>query len=268
MKDTVCERFAPVVRAAAQFVETCNGEFNFGGQGLSFIHAAFTELLECRFTLQHSYACSYIRFKSNSGTTREQLSRSLRSEKHAVERSQAELETMTEQLSDVVARSHLRATQAQILFLTAATAEKRKEFSNLMVTILAKEQKRIRKEEADTKRAFRTNWKRNPRRENTDLSLEDLDELILSYDGGSALPGSIGSSDNAIGDESSKEEIEAAIRASLARFMINTGELDVLNVDSDDGEDAKDTRGEWSCCACTYINCQGFRCAMCGTTRQ
>lgn len=268
MRDTVCERLAPVVKAAAKFTETLHGEFNFGERGLSFVHAAFTELLECRSALQHSYAFSYIRFKIKTAS-RDKLPSALRSEKHAVERCQAELERMTEQLSDVVARSHLRATQTQILFLTAATAEKRKEFSNLMVTILAKEKKRMEKEGAYSGTFLASGKKKNRDRKIT-LPLENLDGPILSDDDGTELPGSTSNnSDNAIDDENSKEEIEAAIRASLARFMANTGELDVLNVESDNGEsDAEHTQGDWSCSACTYVNSQGTRCAMCGTGRQ
>jgi hypothetical protein len=62
-------------------------------------------------------------------------------EKFAFEQIQAELEMMTEQMSNVVARSHLRATQAQITYLTASSAEKRKEFSYLMINFLHEEVK-------------------------------------------------------------------------------------------------------------------------------
>lgn len=263
MRDTVCERLAPVMKAATKFSETYNGEFDFGGHGLSFVHAAFTELLECRSTMQHSYAYSYIRFKTQTGN-RDKLPSSLRSEKHAVERSQASLETMTEQLSDVVARSHLRATQTQILFLTAATAEKRKEFSNLMITILAKEKGRVQKEESNSNGAFLTFNNENAGRMTTP---NDSNVVLSHHDDAELHVPRSDNNDHVIGDDSSKEDIETAIRASLAQFLRNTGELDVLDIDNESTEDADDAHSDWSCFACTFVNAQGPRCAMCGTKR-
>jgi Ariadne domain len=64
MQDSVCSRLAPVVEAATTF--DGSPVFNFGGHGLSFVHAAFTELLECRSMLQHSYAFSYFRYPTFS----------------------------------------------------------------------------------------------------------------------------------------------------------------------------------------------------------
>ena len=57
MADTVCVRLAPVAEAAFDF----NGQLNFDfrGEGLLFIHTAFTELLECRSLLQHSNAFAF-----------------------------------------------------------------------------------------------------------------------------------------------------------------------------------------------------------------
>ncbi|GAX11563.1 hypothetical protein FisN_22Lh256 [Fistulifera solaris] len=260
MRDSAIERLAPVVKIASQFVPPYSGDFNFGGQGLSFIHAAFTELLECRATLQHSYAYLYVQFDTKPGV-RGKLSKQLRTEKRAVERIQAELETMTEQLSDVVARSHLRATQMQILFLTSATAEKRKEFSSCMITILAKQLKRSSKDGTQAKSASRDGREGNFIR--NDSANGDKAKLHRRS--------SNGSDDLVVGDGSSREDIEADIRASLARFMKNTGELDVLRIESDNCEDAfddKETQGDWPCLTCTYVNCQGFHCAICGTSRR
>jgi hypothetical protein len=112
MRETVTKRLGPVVQAAMEF-SGCGKEFNFGGRGLSFVHAAFVELLECRSVLQHSYAFSFFRYKSVS-EHRHKLPRGRTAEKMAMEKSQAELEMMTEQISDLVARSHLRATQTQV----------------------------------------------------------------------------------------------------------------------------------------------------------
>ena len=131
MKATACKRLAPVVRSAVEFA----GDNNFGGHGLSFVHAAFAELLECRTVLQHSYAFSYLRYKTPE-QHRTKSRRRILAEKVVYEESQGDLEMVTEQISDVVARSHLRATQTQIRFLTSAAAEKRREFSDLMVNVL------------------------------------------------------------------------------------------------------------------------------------
>ncbi|KAI2500350.1 hypothetical protein MHU86_14093 [Fragilaria crotonensis] len=115
MADTVCMRLAPVVEAAIDF----NGQhdFDFRGKGLSFIHDAFIELLECRSLLQHSYAFAFFDIQLHH-IRRDRFTKSKEREKLGFERLQSELEMLTEQLSDIVARKHLRATQTQIMFLT------------------------------------------------------------------------------------------------------------------------------------------------------
>lgn len=63
---------------------------------------------------------------------------------------------ITEQMSDVLARSHIRASQVQISFLTAGAAEKRVDFSNLMFSILHEERgKDRRRREGDPSRKRR-----------------------------------------------------------------------------------------------------------------
>jgi hypothetical protein len=118
MAETASYRLAPVVEAAIDF----NGHesFDFGGIGLSFIHAAFTELLECRSLLQHSYAFAFFRYPIQYHIRRDRLAKSKEREKLAFEQRQSELEMLTEQASDIVARIHLRATQMQIMFVTKA----------------------------------------------------------------------------------------------------------------------------------------------------
>ena len=103
------------------------------------MHAAFTELLECRNFLRHRYTFAYFRYPTSSSA----ISRIIRSSKdreHLLfEAEQSELKMLTEQMSDIVARSHLRSTQGQIIFLTHAAADKRREMSNLIITILHEE---------------------------------------------------------------------------------------------------------------------------------
>jgi Ariadne domain len=118
MRDAVVERLGPVVEEAKLFIG--DDSFNFEGKGLSFVHSAFTELLECRSMLQHSYAFAFFRYKSLH-PLRYRLVRRVNDEKKVFETVQSELEMLTEQMSNIVARSHLRATQTQIVFLTATT---------------------------------------------------------------------------------------------------------------------------------------------------
>ena len=169
MANTVCSRLAPVVEAAIEF----NGasDFNFGGKGetekklslwtviyrllqdahfflpmsifvgLSFVHAAFTELLECRSFLQHSYAFAFFRYPTLYYIRRNRVVKLRQREKATFERFQNELEMTTEQMSDIVARTHLRATQTQIMYLTSEAAEKRRDFSSFIITVLDDERR-------------------------------------------------------------------------------------------------------------------------------
>ncbi|MGH7974304.1 MAG: hypothetical protein ACREBR_02165, partial [bacterium] len=65
-------------------------------------------------------------------------------EKVSFEALQSELELLTEQMSDIVARSHLRASRSQIIFLTMAAAEKRREATNQAITIHYEERRLLK----------------------------------------------------------------------------------------------------------------------------
>jgi Ariadne domain len=112
MGDTAQRRLAPVVKAAAEL--DGRPDFNFDGEGLSFVYDAFAELLECRSMLQHSYAHSYFRYDLSPIKRSRALKRRM-TEKAAFEQIQAELEMLTEQLSNVVARSRTFNTQASVI---------------------------------------------------------------------------------------------------------------------------------------------------------
>jgi Ariadne domain len=129
MRLSVCERLAPVVRKA---IEYNGGIHMFGGTGLSFVHAAFSELLECRSMLQHSYAFAFFDFQSDALLNR-------RFKKVVFERIQSELELLTEQISGVIARAHIRAAESQIVFLTKITAGKRSEFTHFMMDLFRRD---------------------------------------------------------------------------------------------------------------------------------
>lgn len=264
MSETVFSRLSPVVKAAIEV--TGRYTFNFGDKGLSFVYAAFTELLECRSMLQHSYAFSYFRYQSQH-FRRYKLTKRRISEKLAFEQLQSELEMMTEQMSDVVARSHLRATQSQITFLTASATEKRKEFSNLMIRILVSDR---RDTQQDSMTAVET--VENIRKSRKARTLPSLLERITSgVDTNSSSDGSrtptIAISSHPRPDED--EEMEEAIRASLEEFMTGSNRSPaMIEVDSPEAiADNERLAGDWACAACTYVNISGIRCAMCGTRR-
>lgn len=239
MADSVCTRLEPVVKAAAEF--DGSPEFNFGDKGLSFVHAAFTELLECRSMLKHSYAFSYFRYPSVYQFRRFGQLNSRRREKVTFERLQSELEMLTEQMSDIVARAHLRATQVQITFLTANAAEKREDFSNLIFSILHEE----RKEEISEEKAIASSTPTSSRAR--------LRRRISQSD--NSFGGAMGQNS----DDSSEEE--DGIRTGLSQLLARAMPLDV-----DDNPELPAVR-MWECSACTYMNSSGHRCAMCGTSR-
>jgi hypothetical protein len=258
MSETSCERLAPVVTAAIKFDASPN--FNFGGRGLSFVHSAFIELNECRSLLQHSYVFSYFRYKSVHPRKYRLLKRLLK-EKFAFEQIQAELEMMTEQMSNVVARSHLRATQAQITYLTASSADKRKEFSYLMINFLYEE---VKEAKTDSEAADGGEHEQSFRDRNR-LLLNGASTRITGLATTTRGADTSQSNRQAAGGESDDNEvIEQALRASLEEFMSNTGSRDVLEIDGDNS----DEHGmDWPCSACTYMNNGGSQCAICGTQR-
>ena len=192
-------------------------------------------------------------------------------EKTAFEQMQSELETITEQMSDIVARSHLRATQTQILFLTVGASERRNEFSNLIFTLINEEKKR---KQAGVSRAVR--------------HIAPIASGSAVQHGGHApgtgtlviqgLAGAVRGEGNdevaeRLRQQQAQETVRGALIASLEAFMANTENQPtfVAHVDSetDGNSDADDDEGNrfssWACSACTYMNATGRRCAMCGT---
>jgi hypothetical protein len=266
MGDSVCVRLQPVVSAAVEY--SGDSSFNFGGKGLSFVHAAFVELKECRSMLQHSYAFSFFRYNVVLGQQRyRELKRRL-NEKLAFEQLQSELEVMTEQMSDVVARSRLRATQSQITYLTSAASEKRIEFSNLMINILAEERNERRLElAAGLEKAEQPNDSQSCRRLPGILdSITGLSSGNRSVDSGESSDGHRDTSKGEVlGDDGLIDLLDEALRASLEEFMANNGSQDATHID-DEGIH-EDFGFDWPCSACTYMNCSGRLCAMCGTHR-
>ena len=224
MRLNLCERIAPVVRNAIEY----GGGINiFGGKGISFLHAAFSELLECRSMLQHSYAFAFVYYKSNA------IALQKSNEKVVFERIQSELELLTEQLSDVVARAHIRASETQILFLIKDVSGKRKEFTNFMFDVL--------------------------RTVDIDGSMK-MDPNLTSLPG--HRPTSVRSGDYSSDDED-RGAAAIAIRQSLDTFDAATNRRFRQTMDDDDNE-----LHDWACPGCTYMNAGSVRrCDMCDTRR-
>lgn len=233
MADTVCTRLASVVGAAAEF--DGSPEFNFGGKGLSFVHAAFTELQECRSVLRYSYAFSFFRYPSMHNFRRYAQLNNRRREKVTFERIQSELETLTEQMSDIVARAHLRATQVQISFLTASAAEKREDLSNLIFSILHEESK----ESASKAKAK--------------VKATQPATAMLA---GHSVFGRPRDNDSDTSDDAPMTS--ADLNEILARMMPMGYET----------EQPPPPVSMWECTACTYMNGRDRHCAMCGTLRR
>jgi len=242
MAQTAYMRLAPVVEAAIDF--NCDEKFDFGGKGLSFVHNAFSELLECRSLLQHSYAFAFFRYPTTHNMRRSQEKLKER-EKREFEQVQSELEMLTEQLSDIVARKHLRATQTQIMFLTAHTCQKRIHLSDSMLTILQEHRKQIKEEAKQDKK------KEKPGIDNNDIF--------------SALFGPRYSFQHRDFDRLNGEiPLMRTIETEDDDLFFRTSRLEhndmMMIFDGDD-----DVPASWACPRCTFQNHSRVnRCGLCG----
>jgi len=253
--------------------------------GLSFVHSAFKELLECRSILRYSYAYSFFKFESLAFKRRRPGKRAW-NDLSAFEQLQSELETITEQMSDIVARSHLRANETQILFLTVSAAERRNDFSHLIMSLLKGE--KCQQNDFETKMseslytapvpATVTRTGNDGLRDAATGVGNDVQLLVREESAGGGRE-----------DLPLTRPVREALTASLEAFMANTDEepsfVSQVNPDSecDEGEDADgnenctndnndddDTEAfedniSWACAVCTYVNTGGRHCAMCGT---
>jgi len=286
MADTACSRLAPVIEAAIEF--SGFSDFNFGGKGLAFVHSAFAELLQCRSLLQHSYAFAFTRYPSASTFRNNREYKAREREKGTFEQLQSELETLSEQLSDIVARSHLRATQSQIMFLTSTSAEKRREFTVLLISILDEARKEEKKEKEDKARGIHSSqpssgsgryparpwdvdpmappWRRQTIGEplNADtFPVTNLPPFVAPGIGGLHTLGGRG-----VNRDDGDDAIERVLHASMRGLMTQRSTAHEIY----DGQDFNSSASErwtanWDCRLCTYMNSHGRFCAMCGTPR-
>jgi hypothetical protein len=284
MAETVCTRLAPVVEAAIEF----NGHdhFDFGGRGLSFIHAAFSELLECRSLLQYSYPFAFFRYPIQYHIRRNRIGKTKEREKLAFEQLQSELEMLTEQMSDIVARKHIRATQLQIMFLTNSTCLKRHELTSFMLSLLNEQLKEAKQEaERAEKEKSRPMGDRPPLDTDSIFNIphrpfsalegptvhhthdqlsERLRQLVEHQHSQQRIPAAhdnMNSANNEVRLASARRSImelaeeDETLRASLHAFI--TG-----------AQNGGGRHSDWACPECTYMNAGGRRCAMCGTARR
>jgi hypothetical protein len=151
---------------------------------------------------------------------------------------------VTEQMSDIVARSHLRATQVQIAFLTAGAAEKRLELSNMTFQIYKDEKKElVRYQKRKEYEKYRAKSFGNDMTSNKTLPCS-LSELMAMHQG---------TRDHRIVDDGGISEALDGFLARASRY-----DLDDL---------ATDAVPMWACSRCTYMNDRGLLCAMCGHRR-
>ena len=215
------------------------------------------ELQECRSILRHSYAFAYCRYPSSSAR-RSGLSYldGFHRERKLFQRLQYELETVTEQLSDIVARSHLRATQVQIQHLTARTADSRKALTFLVLNILNEEKMKEKMDEKSKGFTSDNGTIRPPSSALSDYLAQQRRSERRSNETDNV--GLVGRADN---------DLDLAMNA--LRMNLDRRRRTAMNDDisSDDDDDEAPTQ-MWRCPACTFMNNNGGRlCGMCGTHR-
>lgn len=233
MAGNICNKMGPAVQAARDFLG--DPDFNFGGKGLSFLHAAFTELDECRSVLLHSYPFSYYRYASvDQRTLQGRQYRRFSKEKKQYEKLQSALETVTEHLSDIVARNRIRANESQIQYLSVTSAEKRRDFTNFIINVQSEERKRSRRD--------------------ANLGQTDVVTRIAGVAGESV-------------DNPTEPLAEDALQTMVEEFQLRSESHELSDVDSEGfaEEETGNKMPTWSCSDCTFIN-SGRRtsCEMCG----
>ena len=240
------------------------------------MHAAFVELLECRSFLQHSYAFAFFRYPTMYYIRRNRIYKLRERERATFEQFQSELEMMTEQLSDIVARMHLRATQTQIMFLTKESAGKRQDFSSCMISLLNDERKEKMKKE-NKAGGEELSYRTDPQ----PLDLGGLLEQLEARPTLGLVPDETDSDDDVPEnqvparrsperDDEDDAAMQEALRASLQAFAVESHIDDDGNGGNGNNDEDSCTESpfaEFCCSACTYVNSRGRRCQMCGTPR-
>jgi rubrerythrin len=162
-----------------------------------------------------------------------------------------ELEVLTEQMSDIVARSHLRATQIQIAFLTAGAAEKRVELTNLVFQIYKDEKKEMERYKKQKEREEKRSKASAGILAAPDNTRSSLSELMAMHHRPRDRPF----------DESGLSE-------ALDDFLARAGGMEHRSRLLGEVDDlASEAVRMWACPRCTFMNEGGRLCAMCGSRR-
>ena len=213
-----------------------------------------------------------------------------RKEKFRFERLQAELETLTEQMSDIVARSHLRASQVQITYLTSGAAEKRLELNNFIFQIYREEKREAlrqkKREEEDRKRpppASRFYAQIQNRSIPLSASEEMFNRIMQLRE---QRNGAAGTPFLTVGDlQSNGRDLSMQLMAQDERLhaigerlrgmegLLRSHNRRIYQNQGDDYDDDSDQYGDipvsqmWACSRCTFMNAGGRFCDMCMSAR-
>lgn len=136
-------------------------------------------------------------------------------------------------MSDIVARSHIRATQIQINLLTVEAAQRRMEFCTLIFKVLREE--RNEKQQKESESNHRKHENTHTRRQNFVLPEHAFDHIERIAD---------------VGVEDLQDE------NYIHEMMRSFGDFPGHAI-----------RGPWSCSVCTLMNNDGGRCDACGNLR-
>jgi signal recognition particle GTPase len=178
--------------------------------------------------------------------------------------------------------------------LTVLSAEKRKEFSNIMLSIHAAERKEACEEgtakpESSLERevseiryrllnlvedlVLRPDRPRSAAAAAAILAREREEQTRHHNDAAPSLSSSPNAERRTLSswlmadDAAADQEIEEAIRASLQEFNVANSPAATILEQVEQQQRRDDAPREWACPACTYMNARGWRCAMCRTPR-
>jgi hypothetical protein len=136
-------------------------------------------------------------------------------------------------MSDIVARSHIRATQIQITLLTVEAAQRRIEFYTVLFKVLREERNEKQREESDNN--HRKHRNAHTRGHDVVLPHHVFDHVGRIADGGV--------------EDSQDDNFMHEMLRSFGDFPGHA------------------IRGPWSCSVCTLMNNGGRTCDACGNLR-
>ena len=173
-------------------------------------------------------------------------------EKITFESLQSELEMITEQLSDIVARKYIRATRSQIVFLTAAAAEKRLDFYQFVIKV-ARDEGKIYADQEERMEDLQTEGKANPPFRSLNRPGKEIVRIVREIFASECHEENNESKWNDEGNVQEENEMVEVEDALLAEAM---------------EQSMKDAIDNWTCNLCTYENSrESDVCAICRCNR-